>query len=545
MSNAPKGQPYLKGKFTGLFKQKDKKPTGNYIFSDIHWTSLKIEDCEKIDDFDPESQKTGDYWYAEKIYHDSGFRPFRKKTDVFIPHGVDSFYAGDLYKVLIKNLKINLEKSYFLGKEWQEASGEIYFQLAPPPKPVQSPKQPSQQNNVGGSNVITNTIQKSSSNVNLQPHSNSQHVIITGPLQPQQPTQPQPVVVPSTPTKRIDWASWIGWLIGLLIVAVIAYYLWKWFPFLSYIFIGLLVIYLIGQLFNRFPILKMLAGLAILGFIGYFLYNMFYLNRFGGDPLKTRDGRVKVSPPKRTDNKRGGTPDYATDKEIEWYDFLNQNYLARYATSQIAFEQSVEQQDRLQEQVKGYTNSVEFFTRYYNGLYRMDESKINEVASIFMDSAQKKQMSPLETAEMVITFIQEIPYYLVHEGSCQQSVETGNDFMVQYHREQKPCLPNVSAGVQSPYEFLHNLKGDCDTRSLLGHALLSKLNIASSVWVSETYGHSILGVAVPVGHGIYKEINGIKHYGVELTAKGYRLGMVAPEQARPGNWDITLYNNHS
>ena len=58
MSNEPKGQPYLKGKFTGLFKQKSKKPTGNYIFSDIHWTSLKIEDCEKIDDFDAESQKT-------------------------------------------------------------------------------------------------------------------------------------------------------------------------------------------------------------------------------------------------------------------------------------------------------------------------------------------------------------------------------------------------------------------------------------------------------------------------------------------------------
>jgi hypothetical protein len=175
----------------------------------------------------------------------------------------------------------------------------------------------------------------------------------------------------------------------------------------------------------------------------------------------------------------------------------------------------------------------------------MDEQKINEVASIFIDSAKKKQMTPIETAEMVVTFIQEIPYYLVHEGTCQQSIESGNDFVIDYHRDQKPCIPNVAAGVQSPYEFLHNLKGDCDTRSLLGHAILAKLNIASSVWVSETYGHSILGVAVPVGNGIYKEINGVKHYGVELTAKGFRLGMVAPEHARPGNWDITLYNNHS
>lgn len=175
----------------------------------------------------------------------------------------------------------------------------------------------------------------------------------------------------------------------------------------------------------------------------------------------------------------------------------------------------------------------------------MDEEKITEVAKIFSDSAANKKMDAQQTAEMVVTFIQEIPYYLVHDESCEKAISSGNDFMREYHQEGKPCLPNIAAGVQSPYEFLHNLKGDCDTRSLLGHAILSKLNIASSVWVSDTYGHSILGVAVPVGHGLYKEINGIKHYGVELTAKGYRLGMVSPEQARPNNWDITLYNNHS
>jgi hypothetical protein len=537
MSNEPKGQPYLKGKFTGLFKQKGKKPTGNFIFSDIHWTYLKVEECEKINDFDAESQKTGDYWYAERIYHNKGFRPFRKKTDVFFPHGENEFYSGDLFKVLIKNLKINHEKSYFLAKDWQEASGDIYFQFSLPPKP--KPKKEPKQNNseVGGTNVITNGIPKEERIIYAEPTPTVQDTVIV------EPAQPAPVIATTTATG--NWGKWISWLISFLIYALIAYYLWKWFPILAYIFIGLLIIYWIGKLLNRFPLLRTLAGLAIFGFIGYFLYNLFYLNKFGYDPVKTRDGRVKVSPPKRTDNKRGATPDYATDKEIEWYDFINQNYLARYATSQGSYDNSVEQQDQLKEQIKGYSNSVEFFTRYYNGLYQIDEKKIDEVAAIFIDSAKKKQMTPVETAEMVVTFIQEIPYYLVHEGSCQQSIESGNDFVIDYHRDQKPCMPNVAAGVQSPYEFLHNLKGDCDTRSLLGHAILAKLNIASSVWVSETYGHSILGVAVPVGNGIYKEINGVKHYGVELTAKGFRLGMVAPEHARPGNWDITLYNNHS
>jgi hypothetical protein len=59
--------------------------------------------------------------------------------------------------------------------------------------------------------------------------------------------------------------------------------------------------------------------------------------------------------------------------------------------------------------------------------------------------------------------------------------------------------------------------------------------------VSTEYGHSILGVALPVGSGSYKTIRGVKHYAVELTAKGFRLGMIAPEQRNMNNWNITLY----
>ena len=145
---------------------------------------------------------------------------------------------------------------------------------------------------------------------------------------------------------------------------------------------------------------------------------------------------------------------------------------------------------------------------------------------------------------MVTTFIQEIPYFLVHDLDCRAVVESSNsDFMIQYHQENKPCLPNIPGGVQSPYEFAHNLKGDCDTRSLLAFTILKRLGIPSSVWVSEAYGHSVVGIGLPVGAGTYKEINGIKHYATELTAKGFRLGMISPEQQNISNWDITLIYN--
>jgi hypothetical protein len=175
---------------------------------------------------------------------------------------------------------------------------------------------------------------------------------------------------------------------------------------------------------------------------------------------------------------------------------------------------------------------------------KITAKSMRKIAKIFSDSATKKKMDPAQTAEMVTTFVQEIPYYLVHEGSCAEAMQSGNTFMLEYHQQRKPCLANIAAGVQSPYEFLHNLKGDCDTRSLLAFSILKELNIASSVWISEAYGHSILGVGVPVGHGTYKNVNGVKHYGVELTAKGFRLGMVAPEHNNANNWEVSIYFNH-
>jgi hypothetical protein len=147
---------------------------------------------------------------------------------------------------------------------------------------------------------------------------------------------------------------------------------------------------------------------------------------------------------------------------------------------------------------------------------------------------------------MVVTFIQEIPYVLVHQNSCQQIMQSEKEgsFIVTYHQDKKPCLPNIPGGVQSPYEFLHNLKGDCDTRSLLGYAILKKMNISASVWVSQAYGHSILGVGLPVGNGVSKNVNGLNHYGVELTNKGFRLGVISPQQRDMSNWDIALYFNN-
>jgi hypothetical protein len=190
-------------------------------------------------------------------------------------------------------------------------------------------------------------------------------------------------------------------------------------------------------------------------------------------------------------------------------------------------------------------NQVEYMANLYGRLLANDQPKLDSLARDLKKKALAKNLNALQTAEMVTTMVQEIDYVLVHDNSCKQSSEEDGDFVRDYHKARKPCLPNIFAGVQSPYEFTHNLKGDCDTRTLLAHALLTRLGISSSVWISTVYGHSVLGVGVPVGFGSYKDVRGVKHFGVELTNKGFKIGMLAPEQRNMRNWVVTNYKNIS
>jgi hypothetical protein len=58
-------------------------------------------------------------------------------------------------------------------------------------------------------------------------------------------------------------------------------------------------------------------------------------------PVETKDGKVKLSPPVKTDQQDGSNNiDFSTEKEIQWFDFINNQYLAKYVTSSLMFFES-------------------------------------------------------------------------------------------------------------------------------------------------------------------------------------------------------------
>ncbi len=519
---------YYKGKFTGLLKLKNGKHHGALLFSDIHWDYLRIDELEKLSIGNIDEYKTGDFWYKEKINTRKRFNFFRDTTHIFIPRGEDQYFGESIYQVLLKNFNIKQNNASIYSKDVIEVSGDIYFQVRT--KEVSKEAIVTEAINVNGVNVLDNDA-----------------VIVTSPVVPTAIDNEVPITLINptiTPPLFNNRSKKSSNILGTLFWLVFLWFAWKTFPSAIILFIVLGI----GWFITRFIGRKILGG--IFTFILLFIVFAVVLNLFsrGGSslaPIKTRQGSVKTSNPFVTEDKNGGNrSQIMTQKSIEWYDFKERNYNATYNTSAQDFEQELRAHQQIADEAQKQP-SEEMYSFLYAKMVNLDQTKIDSVVAIFKDSVQTKKLSPIATAEMVVTFIQEIPYYLVHDRSCKEVLQnSGSAFFKEYHRQKKPCLSEVPFGVQSPFEFLHNLKGDCDTRSLLAFAILKKLNIPCSVWISQTYGHSILGVGLAVGVGMYKNVAGVKHYGVELTAKGYKLGAVSPSQNVTSNWDVALtFNN--
>jgi hypothetical protein len=333
----------------------------------------------------------------------------------------------------------------------------------------------------------------------------------------------------STPTAGMSWL--LGLVLTLLVVG--AFFVaspWAW-PLLFAGFLMALVqrggkrswLVLGGILFALFAILAYLPLLQ---------------TRLQEDTTEG-DGRKAVRIKKE---RKEGDNRVTANHWIEWaYPQKNQLNTLEYRTSEEEFAQSLE----THREVSGLQAKTEdeFWQSAYQMLLKNDQKKVDSVALVVRKVSKQRRYNPAQTAEYLVTMIQEVPYVLVHDLSCKDAVLKYRGFVAQYHMQGKECLPDVVAGVQSPYEFMHNLKGDCDTRTLFAHAVLNRLGISSSVWVSSTYGHSILGVGVPGSSSNRKVIQGVPHYAVELTAKDFRIGMIAPEQSQMSNWKVAIYTN--
>lgn len=184
--------------------------------------------------------------------------------------------------------------------------------------------------------------------------------------------------------------------------------------------------------------------------------------------------------------------------------------------------------------------------RYWNKVYAQiifdNKEYLDQVIKTFKEIGKSKQLNKKEFADMVVSGIQNIPYYLVHDLSHEEAERQFGGFITDWHNSGGNCLEKIKFGIQSPAEFMGNFKGDCDTRSVLLFYVLSQFNYDVAILISEQYGHAILGIAGDYS-GKFKQYNGIRYFVWETTATDFVPGILSPNYGNMNYWQIALTNN--
>jgi hypothetical protein len=340
---------------------------------------------------------------------------------------------------------------------------------------------------------------------------------------------PVDIYKPKSTVKDQSWSPFSKFILFILVLLILFALGAKNYGLLKFLGIVAFIWFLLNYFTSGFGLLKKvfnLIGGLILGLLG--LMALWFI--LGGNNTSVADDSQKEDFIKN--NKILKTGDSLLHFR-NWKDYNVQQLSGKYFTFYPEFDKAAK-----------FRNDYESndFSAVYQSLVDKDAKIVEVYAKLFDSLNTANKWNRQQLAEAVVTSIQTIPYVLVHDQSCQQAIkESGSSFLIQYHKDGKECLPDIKYGVQGGYEFLHNLKGDCDTRSLLCFEILSRFKFPVAMLISEEYGHCILGIDLPLKG---KSVGNYQHnYLVwETTAPGFKPGELSPEISDMDKWHIAITN---
>lgn len=145
----------------------------------------------------------------------------------------------------------------------------------------------------------------------------------------------------------------------------------------------------------------------------------------------------------------------------------------------------------------------------YAALIQRTRADVLPIAKRFLARVQQAGYDSMQTAELLVAFVQSIPY----------------------------VSPEDPFGLRPPTLTLAEKGGDCDTKSLLLHMMLAALGIDSVIISSTAHGHTMTAIALPV-HGTTFTHQGRRYAFTETTAVGSPIGYVTPELLKPNDWRV-------
>lgn len=203
-----------------------------------------------------------------------------------------------------------------------------------------------------------------------------------------------------------------------------------------------------------------------------------------------------------------------------WIDFYHKTRKIKFTHTKEAFRSS----ELNRQKINFGDNDI------YEKLYNHDKLLLADFIEQFRFKIKQRKMDYFQSLNYVCSSIQFIPYTLIladEKCPCQKDFGYFDGECGELNK--KGCCDNVFPfAVYAPFEFVIKKTGDCDTRALLAFTILKELGFDVAVMVSESEGHSVLGVAIPphrsgrLDYGINNY--GKKYYLWELTYQEWRFG---------------------
>lgn len=325
----------------------------------------------------------------------------------------------------------------------------------------------------------------------------------------------------------------IGLIFGIAFILLILPHILDILPILLIIFLlSLIPVRLVHSSFN-------ILGLLVL--VG-FLLSLFYLfdrpkKVYQPSPVVKQSPKEKVRERQVINDTINNTP--VVDTQIAhyriWQDYDGNEYEGRVTTrkSDLMYSSNVKNMLAIQ------PNTPYAYDALVYRLKETDKDRLNGVYHLFDSIRQARPLSSVEFADMIVSFVQDIPYAAILPDDCDPRLYN-DDFIRNYLQKQDAlCEGHQRYGINTPVEFMSNLMGDCDTRTLFLYTILSHYNYDVALLSSEYYSHSLLGINLPISGAKYRYNN--KQYVLwETTAPNIRAGILPPEIANVGHWRISL-----
>lgn len=260
-----------------------------------------------------------------------------------------------------------------------------------------------------------------------------------------------------------------------------------------------------------------------------------------GENREARVDTATVTTDKITEKpEENGRTDTVLRHRIQWKSYDSVSYDLYVGIRSSSVRKAVVLRNQLER--KNFSSLPEV----YHWMNETNAPDLDLTVRAFDSVRNARKLNRDQFAEMIVSCIQSIPYFLIVQDGCNLS-EQRDGFIRQYLQQCQTecCMGGVKYGVRSPVEFLEDLRGDCDTRALWAYSLLNAFGYDVAIITSDYYKHAAIAVKLeqaPDADADVIRINGGNFYPWELTQHGYRAGYLPADCGDLGLWDIALMN---